>query len=279
MKYMKFLFLILIASLIFLACDDKKPFNQIDTVFVSGAVLADYHFQDHNPPLNSIYYSQQTGRKAYVAFTDSLDVEYGLLTNSQSQYNLNLRPGVYNIKVETDHSYPRYFEDVSITGDTTIKLETKYDFYIIDSVIIDFYYGNDLTSIGPIFTEDAEIEYLEELNELVGNRLQLNDYLRVDSDTMITMNGAVYHQYRIPLVEGVRTYDAYSRVQMVIRSGLHEFPSQMKLSYQTYLITIYVDFFNGGIDIIFDPETYQPYDGFYTPPESTYHYYDTIWRP
>lgn len=271
---MKNLFILyILAGLVFIcSCDDKKPTNSIFTINASGYITADFNDPNLTDSLSSLYYSTQTGRKALVSFTDTLDITYALTTNNQSHYSINLKPGLYDIKVETFHGYPKYFDEVLIIGDTNIDLNSKYDFFVIDTVIVLFHYADFQHPLSIYYTEEEERAFLEELNELSGHCLVPDEAVRITSNNIIDVPEVIFTEYRIPIVEGTRVFDAYSRVSTVMHFEAPDLPEVMRMGHQIYFYFFDIPF--TGFDSLFLPILEGDY---YTPPESVYYYYYNVW--
>lgn len=262
-----------IILLLFVSCGTDKITREEGMANISGYVLAEYVNSGDNP--NSPLYTVNTQRSARITLTkDIKEIQYSVETNKYSEFRLNVEPGNYNIMVETPHSFAKYYGAVEILNDTVMALKVTYDFFVIDSLVIDFYYGTMDNPPLIAFSEEYERAQLAALNEMIGYRLSLDGAVRFASDDLFT--NYIYTSYRIPLAENVYTYDAFIRADMLLRSGMSEFPSQMQVGSQSYLR--FIDFQNGGIDIVLNPDDFYipdvPYinfygdTNFYDPPDS-----------
>lgn len=267
---------ILILSLLIASCGSDKIVRDDNRVYFSGTVLAEYP-EGVNLDLRSPYYTVNTDRKARISLFHEYDeILYSFYTDDFSKFRVSVEPGYYDILVESPHSFPKYFSGIDLTRDADMNLDIKYDFSVIDTLLIDFYYGTTEQFPPTKFNEGYERQLLEELNEDIGNHLNVDDAIRFSSDDIYTNH--IFSSYRIPLKKGVFTYDAVSRAQMFLRPGISSYPEQMHTGYQTYLV--FIEFHNGGIDIVLDPGDFtyvgEPYinfygdSNFYDPPDSIY---------
>lgn len=266
----KFIVSLILILMMFVSCGTDKITREDGMAYVSGYVFAEYP-GGLDVELNSSLYSLNSKRPARVSFFHEYnEILYSAETDAISEFKLNIEPGLYNIMVETPHSFARFYSDVNIVSDTFLSLDVRYDFVVIDSLVIAFYYYNNLYEPAVTFTEEYERIQLNALNSNIGNILEPGKSLRLTDDDFIT--DQVFTIYKIPLVKGAFTYDAYSRAQMVLRSGLYNFPLQMMIGNQTYLP--YVSFYNGGIDIVLDPDDFYIPDGPYIFDYNDSNYYD-----
>ena len=266
-KWLLFLTFASSGALLAFACSDDKGSNSLEkTVPVSGTVSAyscALNRVDHPPEDDDIYsdtllYSVETGRPADIVFVGVNGYSTLAQTDDSSAFAISVAPGLYTIRVETDHTRPDLFDSVMITADTSLPLIIRYDFTHTNLIYIGF--CDQMALIG----EDAEREYLRKLDDSIGGMLVADSAMRFHS----TRPGSCV-LYRIHTSSDFRLWEVIEAVagQLLI-SG--DFPDNVIMSLPTYGLCpedfVVIGWYSGD-----------PGDGSWTEPEIIFG--DTIFIP
>ncbi len=257
-----------VAALLVFACSDDRSSNSLDQkVPVSGTVSiysCTFLSRVEPPPDDDdIYsdtslYSVETGRVADIVFVGVDGCSTMAQTDDSSAFAVSVVPGLYTIRVETDHTRPDLFDSVMIAADTNLPLVIRYDFTHTNLIYIGF--CDQMAMIG----EDAEREYLRKLDDSIGGMLIVEDAMRFHPP----QEGSCV-LYRIHTTSEFRLWEVIEAVvgQLFI-SG--DFPDNVIMSLPTYGLCP-EDF----VVIGWDPG--DPGDSSWTPPEIIFG--DTIFIP
>ncbi len=266
-KWLLFLMFASIAALFVFACSDDKSSNSLDqTVPVSGTVsIYSCALSRIEPPpddddiySDTLLYSVETGRAADIVFVGGDGCSTMVQTDDSSAFAVSVAPGLYTIRVETDHTRPDLFDSVMITADTSLPLIIRYDFTHTNLIYIAF--CDQMALIG----EYAERDYLRELNDSIGGMLIADSAMRFSP----AQEGSCV-LYRIRTSAEFRLWEVIEAVvRQLFISG--DFPDDVRMSLPTYGLCP-EDF----VIIGWDPG--DPGDGSWTPPDSVFG--DTIFIP
>gem|GEM_PF-5691789 len=214
--------------------DDKTTIQSSNKVTVSGqvGVLPDSFPEDGY--VTPEPYSVMTGLPAYLDFEDINESDPAAevpstQTDDSSNYRIDLEPGWYRVLVNTDRSFPSFFDSVHIATDTSLNFIVQVDFPTADSVVIIFDYlsSQDEPMIRPL-TPEQEISYIGQLNEAIHRLLDTTGMRRVGLIVLEPMSGGATW-YTIPVCEGHLTWEAYFAISIQLRFPGYPFPETMRL--------------------------------------------------
>jgi len=176
-------------------------------------------------------YYEATGRFAKMTFTNQATSEAASAhSDENSRYSIELEPGTYTMMVESAHSWPRFWQQVVVSGNTRIDIPIYLEFDLIDSVIVAFEY----TTVGPgssdPFTPEVEIGLLRSLNQNVGNLLRVEEARNVVISTDDEPPSHIVSSYYIPVANRHYTWEVFAAVSVELRYQPGKYPLQMKLS-------------------------------------------------
>jgi len=201
----RFIILIVLAlglTLLITTCSES-PTDPGTAATLSGNVIA-YVCTPGDPANDTLnpYYSQQTGRPAYVEMTrldGGASRTIATLTDMRSHFRLHAFEGQWEVAISTAHSYRRVVDTVDLTADTSVDYTIRYRFRDPDT--LDVHFGYVLSGPGNLYDPESptEMEYIERLNDSIGGRLRPEDaLLSVDSFPGIN---EFYHSYAVPLID------------------------------------------------------------------------------
>ncbi len=217
------------------ACTEKKYIVQSGTIELTGLVLACYcdpcgSGWDPNPEYETRY-SVVTGKEAMVSFVAQSGNMCSISTDDSSGYSIFLDSGIYNIIVETGHSYPDTLLNVPIQKDTAINLSIEFAWLVDDTVWINFRYENVIDTIGM----SGEIYDLKKLNYLIGGGFQeVFDIREVKTYDFID-DTITYVIYSIPVNPDRYLWEVFERSFKLMQTPDIGFPAGMSIWYAAYI--------------------------------------------
>jgi hypothetical protein len=146
-------------------CSNDKgtgPVPSPKKVTVSGTVIGQI-CPRLTPPIDSsnvFPYTKRTGYPATLTFFGQSGSQYSVVTDSRSNYSLDLDTGTYTIVIETWHSWPYRYRDLRIAGDWSFDPSIALAYEWADTVIFSFIYEAPDT-----LTEPEERDHLQLLSD------------------------------------------------------------------------------------------------------------------
>lgn len=216
------------------ACTEKKYIIQDDTIKLSGLILACYCDPCgtgwYPNPEYETRYSVATGKVAKVSFVALSGNMCTVNTDDSSTYSIFLDSGTYKIIVETGHTFPDTFKNVSVTKDSELNLAIAYDWLVGDTIWINFRYENDLDTIGM----SAEVNEIKELNYLIGGGIQEVFNIREVKTYNFINDTITYVIYSIPINPDRFLWEVYERSFRLLNTPNQGFPDGMGIGLSWY---------------------------------------------
>jgi len=228
-SYYRLPILSILFLLLFQGCTEKKYIFIENKIELSGEVLAYYCYYETWG--RDERYSVNTGKPAKVSFVSQSGDMCSINTDDSSGYNIFLDSGIYNIIVETGHSYPDTLFDVSVQKDTAINLSISYAWLVDDTAWINFKYENVLDTMG----KASEVEVLKKLNYLEGGGFQeIFDIREVKTYSFID-GTFTYVIYSIPVNPDRYLWEVYERSYRLLQTTELGFPAGMGIGLSWYI--------------------------------------------
>jgi hypothetical protein len=169
-------------------------------------------------------YTVSTGKYAGVTFVDEHGGWWGNRTDDSSRYRLDLPAGTYRAIVETPHSWPDTFTNITINRDTTVDLCIVLDWHSPDTISARFYYGAESDSLS-VDSETVLLDFLQG---------QLRDLIDVaDAERQVTYymppNGPMNVNYRIP-IGAYPMWFVFRQAEIVVAEYQEYFPQNFEVS-------------------------------------------------
>ncbi len=228
-------------TLLLTTCSES-PTDPGTAATLSGSVLAYVCTPNDaaNDTLN-LYYSQQTGRPAYVEMTrldDGSARTVTALTDMRSHFRIHAGEGQWQVAILSAHSYRQVVDTLDLTADTSIDYTIRYRFRDPDTIDVRFTYV--LSGPGNLYDPESptEMEYIERLNDSTGG-LMVPDDARFSVDSFPQQN-ELYHVYAVPLKEqtppnwALTTNLPYWIYRWGSRLPSSAFPENMLVSVRTF---------------------------------------------
>ncbi len=196
------------------ACsDDDTIIGNDDTIIgndtqiaVSGTIFGQSPGWWHN---GYRPYSSTTGLPAYVTFHKVGSCCYqSIETDSNSSFNVRVDPGTYTIVWHTAHSRPDTIVELVLERDTILDMNITYEYYIEDTICIEFLYPVTQDSLGL----QEEYRQMNQLDAYSGYMIDLANARR--SIREISSMGIVIIKYYTPIKSGFHAWqveDSYHK--------------------------------------------------------------------
>lgn len=218
---------VLIIIILAIACDqDDKPTSPAsDKVRVTGTISSwTCRSVEYPSPSADFRYAVDGQAAAKVAFVDSLGHHDSCLTDDSSKYVIYVRPGTYDIILETGHSFPDTLTGVAVTHDTAVNLSFRIGWLDADSIQFGILFDPPSDSIG----EASERAYLMFLNDRVGNMLEIDSATR-RSNIYDYGPPVMYVSYNLTINSNYRMWEVLMACYPVLEEYQSFFPEYVDL--------------------------------------------------
>ncbi len=216
--------------LFFQGCTEKKYILSDNKIELTGEVLAYYCYGEYRVPSYDKRYSVNTGRPAVVSFVSESGGIQSTTTDDSSSFRMFVDSGMYDVIVETGHTFPDTFPDVLITKDTILEFTIYFNWFNDDTVWVYFVYSSPNDTLGLA----VEVEHIKRLNYLIGG-----DFKEIFESREVIIydfpfDTSVYVRYGMPVVQGAYVFDVSERSYILLKTPELGFPVGMFVEISFY---------------------------------------------
>lgn len=217
--------LLILIILTAISCSDDKNITGSNTGSMSGdflltAQVRSYICYFYTDPSGEHRYTVATGGKARASvFRDGVFIGENYADDS-SYIRLALDSGVYDITLETDHSWPFNYRNLNIEKDTFIYLDFIQSLWSPE-ILIFFHYDYAGDSLG----YDTEWQYIRELTGELADMFEIEKterevriyYFLPDTSASIT--------YYVPVAQRYFTWHVYDKLNKLFHENKDNYPN------------------------------------------------------